>query len=426
VFGRTFEDLGEATEENEAMAEYKARAQSFKRAVRWVEVGHCLYAAGQIVMWRGAGDKQLRTPTSGERAHMRPYQDERSEHHMRAWYEDWLERTGKRLYGDPVDHLEAAQSRIETTPPQSPPDRLPQQTIDSERKGTLHPQEVHAPGIIVNPGVVQCARDAGFGEVVARQMTQLARDEEQIGQLTQPQTWTAQGWIADLSSLKIKEETVLAAIHHTLERSPDRATARAKFANWIQTKAQTTQATQVAASDQLPASTPTPGTPRNPARAPDALDTPATVPDTPARPNGQPVSAIFPSNTPGKDREDSVGAPQSADSQPLPALEELVQTIARHGYQESVVHRLVALAQGQGPERQIAWESLPEDKLREIIGLLSCAVQIGWDNARLQQMVMRAHNSANQSTPAGRYATFANRLTNAARDRLAEAARAAA
>jgi len=41
-------------------------------------------------------------------------------------------------------------------------------------------------------------------------------------------------------------------------------------------------------------------------------------------------------------------------------------------------------------------------------------------------MVMRAHNSANQSTPAGRYATFANRLTNAARDRLAEAARAAA
>ena len=79
-----------------------------------------------------------------------------------------------------------------------------------------------------------------------------------------------------------------------------------------------------------------------------------------------------------------MGAPQSADSQPLPALEELVQTIARHGYQESVVHRLVALAQGQGPERQIAWERLPEDKLREITGLLELRSTADGD-ARPQQ-----------------------------------------
>jgi len=71
-------------------------------------------------------------------------------------------------------------------------------------------------------------------------------------------------------------------------------------------------------------------------------------------------------------------------------------------------------------------ESLPDDRLREITRLLQCAAQVGWDNARLQQMVTRAHNSAHQNTPAGRYAAFGNHLTNAARDHAAEAAHMAA
>jgi hypothetical protein len=116
VFGRQFEDIGEATDDGYAMAEYKARAQSFKRAARWFEVGHCLYAAGKIAMWRGPGENKLRVPKSGENPHKRPYLDEESERYIRQQYEKWLERTGEHIYGEPLNHLKAAQERIEITP----------------------------------------------------------------------------------------------------------------------------------------------------------------------------------------------------------------------------------------------------------------------------------------------------------------------
>lgn len=425
VFGRTFTDFGEATDKREVMAEYKARAQAFRRAARWVEVGHCLYTADLIEMWRGEGDKQLRTPTTGEKPHTRPYQDERSERHIQAEYATQLARI-ERTYGEPLDHQIAAQGRTEMPEPHPLVDTQLQRTVHSARQDTIHPLQVPARGMIVNPEVVQCARDAGFGAAVAPRMTLLARGEEQIGQLTQPQIQTVQGWIADLSSLSVKEETVLAAISFFLERSPNREAARTKFVDWIKAKAQTAQAAQVAASAELPTATPPPGTSGDHVQAPDAPVVNATTPDAQAPPNGQPVSAIFPSSAHDSVSQDSPATAQSTDRRPLSALEELVQTIERHNYQQSVVQRLIALAQGQGPEWQIAWESLPEDRLREITRLLRCAAQVGWDNARLQQMVMRAHHSAQQNTPAGRYATFGNHLTNAARDHAAEAARMAA
>jgi hypothetical protein len=418
VFGRTFEDLGEATEEGQAMSEYRARAQAFKRAARWVEVGHCLYAADQIVMWRGDGDKKIRIPRTGEKPHKHPYQDERSERYIRAQYEHWLEHTGTRTYGEPLDHSTAAQGRIEVAEPQPPGDILPRQTVDAEHQSTIHPQEVPAPGMIVNPEIVQSASDAGFGEAVARQMTQLARGDEQVGQLTEAQAQTVQGWIADLASLNVKEETVLAAVDFTLERSPGRQAAQAKFTAWIHAKVQSAQAAHTADAEPPARSnqTQTEGVPSDP----------ATRPDAQAAPNGQPMSAIFPSSTRDRAGQDAPGLTPGVDQQPLTALDELAHTIERYGYQQSVVGRMVALSQGKGPESQIPWESLPEDRLREITRLLHCAAQLRWDNARLQQMVMRAHNSANQNTPAGRYATFGNHLTNAARDQAAEAARVAA
>jgi hypothetical protein len=423
VFGRTFEDLGEATEASEAMAEYKARAQSFKRAVRWVEVGHCLYAADLIVMWRGGDDNQIRIPTAGERPHMRPYHDERSERYIREQYEHWLEHRGKRIYGEPLNHLRAAQDRIEVTQPPPPPPPQPLRLVNSNHQGTAHPQRVPAPGIIVNLEILQYARDAGFGEAVGHKMTRLARSEEQVGELTQPQTQIVQGWIADLASLKIKEEMVLDAIDFAIEHSSNRPAARAMFTRWIQAKAQTAQEAH-AASPQPPASAPDTAGAHTQAAGPPS--DPATPPDVQAAPNGPLVSATFPSSTPSDPNEESPGTPQNTDQQQLPALEELAHTITRHGYQQSVVHRLVALSQGQGPERQIAWESLPEDTVREIARLLSCAAQLGWDHTQLQQMVMRAHNSTHQNTPAGRYAAFSNHLTCAARDHAAEAARTAA
>ncbi len=424
VFGRTFSDFGEATDGHEVMAEYKARAQAFRRAARWVEVGHCLYTAELIEMWRGDGDKQLRTATTGEKPHTRPYQDERSQRHIRREYERQLARI-KQTYGEPLDHQIAAQGQPEMSEPPPLVHTQLQRTVHSTRHSTIHPQNVRARGMIVNPEVVQCARDAGFGAAVARQMTLLARGEEQSGQLTQPQMESVQGWIADLASLSIQGEVVLAAIDFFLERSANREAARTKFVEWIQAKAHTAQAAPMATSTEQPTPTPPLGTASEHVQTPDAPVLDATTPDAQAPPNGEAVSAIFPSSAHDPASQDSPDAGRDAD-QPLPALEELSQVIERHAYKQSVVHRLVALSQGEGPERQIAWESLPEDRLREIAKLLRCAAQLRWDNARLLQMVMRAHNSAHQNTPAGRYATFGNHLTNAARDRAAEAARIAA
>lgn len=291
VFGRTFEDLGDATSDGEAMAEYMARAQSFKRAARWFGVGHCLYSAGKIVMWRGPGETQLSIPKSGKDPHKRPYLDEDSERYIRQQYEKWLERTGERIYGEPLDHLKAAPGRI----------------------AIVEPSPAPAP----------------------------APDEEQTTSAGQ-------------------------------ENSPPTAQDQQR-----------------------------------------------------ALPNGQPLTATFRASTPPAAANDTPDGPQTAEP-PLPALEELAQTITRHDYQQDVVHRLIALSQGQGSERQIAWEGLPEQKIREITGLLGCAAQLGWDNARLGLMVMRAHNSAHQNTPAGRYAAFANHLTNSAEARAAETARSAA
>ena len=416
VFGRTFEDLGEATEASAAMAEYKARAQGFKRAVRWVEVGHCLYAADRIVMWRGDSDKQLRTSeTSG-----RPYQDERSERYIRAQYEQWLEHTGKHTYGEPLDHPQAAQDRVEVTQLQSPPD--PQPLLDAKHRGTIHPRKVPAPGMIVNPEVLQCTRDAGFGAAVARQMTQLARGEEQVGQLTQPQIQTVQGWIASLSSLKVPEENVLGAIDFYFERSSGREAARSKFAAWIEAKAQTALAAQAALAD---AQSPPPGTgAEDPPSANQQPSPPTASEQAQAFPNGQPLTATFSPAAPAGEAKDEQGKPGEppGTEPPMPALQELTQTITQHDYREDVVHRLVALSRGQGSERQIAWDGLPEEKLREITRLLTCAGELGWDNARLHQMVMRAHNSAQQNTPAGRYSTFANHLTTSAEARASETA----
>jgi hypothetical protein len=422
VFGRPFEDRGEATSDGKAMAEYVARAQSFKRAARWFEVGHCLYLAGKILMWRGPGDKQLRVPRSGKNPHRRPYLDERSERYIRQQYEEKLERI-ERIYGEPLDHLKAAQGRIAIVAPPPAADTQPQGNGASEPRSTTHAQAVLSPGMIVNPEVVQAARGAGFSETVARQMTQLARGEDQVGELPQPQAQMVQGWLASLSSLKVPEENVLSAIDLYLERSPGRDAARSKFAAWIEAKAETALAATAALAD---AQSPPPVTDAGDVPPAGQQTSPPAAAEQPqAFPNGQPLTVTVSPAAPARAAKDGQGEPPSAEP-PLPALQELAETITHHDYRDDVVHRLIALSQGQGSEWQIAWERLSEKKLREITRLLGCAGQLGWDNARLGQMVMSAHNSAQQNTPAGRYSTFANRLTTSAEARASEAARLAA
>lgn len=418
VFGRTFEDLGEATCDGKAMAEFMARAQSFKRAARWFEVGHCLYAVGKILMWRGPGNKKLSIPKDDDEPHKRPYLDEDSERYIRQQYEARLERI-ERIYGEPLDHRKAAQGRVAILDP-PPADTQLVENRASEPRSAAHAQTELSPGMIVNPEVAQAAQTARFSETVARQMTQLARGEDQVGELTQPQAQMVQGWIASLSSLKVPEENVLGAIDFYFERSPGREAARSKFAAWIEAKAQTALA---ALAD---AQSPPPVTSAEDPPSANQQPSPPTASDQPqAFPNGQPLTATFSPTAPAGEANDAPGGPPSTEP-PMPALQELAQTITHHEYREDVVHRLVALSQGQGSERQIAWDSLPEEKIREITRLLRCAGQLGWDNARLGQMVMRAHNSTQQNTPAGRYSTFEHHLTTSAEARVSETARIAA
>jgi hypothetical protein len=421
VFGRTFEDLGEASSDAKAMAEFMARAQSFKRAARWFEVGHCLYAVGKIVMWRGSGDKQLRFPESGEGAHKYPFLDERSERYISQQYETRLERI-ERIYGEPLDHFKAAQDRVAAAA-LPPADTQLGENRSPEPQSAAHAQAVLSAGMIVNPEVAQAAGTARFSATVARQMTQLARAEDQVGELTESQAQMVQGWIASLSSLKVAEENVLGAIDLMLERSPGREAARSKFAAWIEAKAETALATAAALAD---AQSPPPATAAGDTQSAGPQPSPPAASAQPqAFPNGQPLTVTFSPAAPAAAAKDQPGEPASAEP-PVSALQELAQTIAQHDYREDVVHRLVALSQGQGSERQISWERLPEEKLREITRLLGCAVQLGWDNAHLGQMVMRAHNSAQQNTPAGRYSTFANHLSTSAEARVSEVARTAA
>jgi hypothetical protein len=420
VFGRTFEDLGEATSTGKAMAEYMARAQSFKRAARWVEVGHCLYAVGKIVMWRGPGNKKLSIPKDDDEPHKRPYLDEDSERYIRQQYEARLPRI-ERIYGEPLDHHKAAQGRVTILAPE-PTDTQLEENQTSEPRSAVHAQAVLSVGMVVDSEVAQTARTAHFSEAVARQMTQLARGEDQVGELAEPQAQMVQGWIASLSALKVPEENVLGAIDFYFERSSGREAARAKFAAWIEAKAQTALAASAALADAQP---PPPVTGAGDTPPAGQQPSPPTASEQPqAFPNGQPLTVTFLPAAPAEAPKDEPGEPSAEP--PMPALQELAQAITHHEYREDVVHRLIALSQGQGSEWQIAWERLPEEKLREITRLLRCAGQLGWGNARLGQMVMRAHNSTQQNTPAGRYSTFSNHLSTSAEARVSETARIAA
>lgn len=423
VFGRQFEDIGEATDDGYAMAEYKARAQSFKRAARWFEVGHCLYSAGKITMWRGAGENKLRVPKNGENPHKRPYLDEESERYIRQQYENWLERTGEHIYGEPLNHLKAAQERIEIPPGVSVIDDSIVETVEREPQNS-YPQHVSAPGVGVDPAIGQAAGAAGFSETLIRQLAQLARDEDQIGDLTQQQTEEVKQWISDLRRLKIDEDTIQRAIDFVLERSRGRQAARLKLTNWIATKVNATQDVPVLDAHDNPPPSVQFGDDPAPLTNPDTGE-PTPHPQTPPCSGDQTESAELPSSAPNEIGESDDGANTGSPHSLQPALEQLAHTTTRHGYQRLVVQRLIALSQGKGIQTETAWESLPDERIREIATLLNCAAQIGWDNVRLDQMVTRAHTSAQQSTPAGRYAAFASHLTHAARDRATETAHAA-
>ena len=93
-----------------------------------------------------------------------------------------------------------------------------------------------------------------------------------------------------------------------------------------------------------------------------------------------------------------------------------------HGYDDQAATRLAALAVGAGPRGHVDWALVPADVLEMIAELLQAAGSLGWSTEALNKEVLRAHESTQQGTPAGRFAAFANHLMNAAETRAAQAA----
>ena len=116
VFGISKPDIGESTAPTRAAAEMNARAQAYKRAGRWFGPGQCLYAAYEIIMFRGKNADELRIP-AGDKGYLRPYFDRQGQgqKYVRGRYQHWLSDTGEEVYGEPLNHLkiaEAIQARI--------------------------------------------------------------------------------------------------------------------------------------------------------------------------------------------------------------------------------------------------------------------------------------------------------------------------
>jgi hypothetical protein len=92
-FGVTREDVGEGDDPKAAFSD------AIKRAAVHFGVGRALYALRLPWLREGDGDGELRRNRRG-----RLVLDARSEAWCREQYQRWLERRGRQLFGEPLDH----------------------------------------------------------------------------------------------------------------------------------------------------------------------------------------------------------------------------------------------------------------------------------------------------------------------------------
>lgn len=93
VFEATRQDVGAGSDPKAAFSD------AIKRAAVQFGIGRALYALGAPWLREGAADRELRRNRRG-----RLIIDDRTEAWLREAYGRWLERRGRRLFGEPLDH----------------------------------------------------------------------------------------------------------------------------------------------------------------------------------------------------------------------------------------------------------------------------------------------------------------------------------
>lgn len=410
VFGQSHSDIGESTSRSWAMAEFEARAQSFKRATRKFGVGQFLWVAEQVKMWRGEENHQLRTDRN-----KRPFIDERSETHVRGEYEKQLQRVGVPMYGEPLDHMQALGVVVRAALTQ---------TVNSSQNSNPARRASSSATTAVPQSTQAAAEKAGYSDALAAQLIELAGAENHTGRPTAAQTRAADRWLQALTRLALPEADVTRAIEFVIKECSSHVNAQVKLTQWI------AKHTQAAAGKDA----------KHPGDSDLSTSTGQAVQasedgnrrDAGAKPAGTPVAAQPASNgkphaagakgAPADSQTPNGTKPQDADANLVETLDEL-DTIRRlFMYPGEVVMKLAALAIGGGPEMQVTWTAIPVKTVARLTHLLECAGTLEWTAGKFNEEVTRAHHNQ-QETAAGRFAAFDSQLTIASQTHLAESAR---
>jgi len=411
VFGVLRRDIGASSADTPGGAKMNARAQAWKRTGRWHGPGQCLYGTEDFLVFRGEEPGKLHVPKSGEHPHKRPYIDKACELVIREQYKGWLTEEGEKSYGPPLEHMEVAEAilaRRQSNGSARPPRRARAcARPDAAANGAPAERQVPAPAAEESPATeatqptapagesfgpmpdhpapaaaLEAAKGKGFGEPVARVLSNLARADGQEEKPTDAQLQAVTNWLAALSALKTPEDVVLKAAGHKSGKPMSQERRQALFARWLARKA---------AGEH---------------------DTDGHDPTT----NGDPTQEDSP------DTSDQKDAASNGKSDLQRALAELRRKMTEHEYDDQAVTRFAALATGGGPRTQVKWAQVSPDTLLILADLLENAAAIGWSNEQLDQAVRAAHQSSRQNSTAGRFSALANHITDLAETRAMDSA----
>ncbi|MGA2165261.1 MAG: hypothetical protein ABSH36_12430 [Solirubrobacteraceae bacterium] len=424
VFGNEQSDSGEGEGPTEALAEFNARAQAFKRAARWHGPGQCLYVFGgeEFIMWRGPENGKLHIPKSGQEPHRKPFFDQASRQAVRDQYAKWLKNEGEGQFGVPLNHLqiaEAIRERALHRPQIALPD-LPRALPDLSATKPAH-EEAHSPeqdrqlapapaelaqlapaaaneqqaqrAPLAVPArqdvtrlpmpdapapqeAVEIAQSGGFAATVAHALSNLARTDGQEGTLSGRQHKTVVNWLIILSELHLTSDEIVEAVQFVAGNGTNQERRQATFSRWLAGKA--------SGRTDAPGQQPTGGT----EAATDGQDN-----DSPE---------VTPMDT-------DAGAVETAR-----ALNRIHKTMDQHGYPDRTVALLGKLSIGLPPKRTLDWGKVPASTMTVLAELLESAAAIGWSADLLGKEVLAAHSGKAQTTAAGRFSAFAGHLTELA------------
>jgi hypothetical protein len=433
AFGVERDDIGEAIAETLGAALMNARAQAFKRASRWHGPGQCLYAAERTLLLRGEKDDELLLPEDGEDRHKRPYLTAAGQQNVRDKYAAWLTSDGEAIYGEPLDHLAqyeklAQQDRriVSTTATQpaihearQPPETA-NETSDPEPGATRSadvppPTEMHEappqsatstaahtmPDEPASDATVEISWALGYDASAARALSNLARSEQQTGELSAHQQERVLNWLEELSELNITSPQILRAVEWVAARDTDQDTRQAQFERWLTAKTTTSDAPQ--RENPLP-ETQTAAT--SAAESAGGVDRESPPPE----PSCEDTSVCI---------ESPESAPELERERALRRVRLVMDT---HGYSDRTVTQLAALLLGTSETGKVDWQTLSPQTMQVLAEPLENAGTLAWTPDRLATEVFKAQNGNQYSTRAGRFSALASQLADLVESRLIDAA----